>query len=228
MTDWTVDQLVYRSWTSWSKHMPRERYETMDAEKKARLLKAAAKEFAAHGYELASINTILDDAGLSKGSFYYYFEDKADLAATVLLTLSEPAIRITGYAEVHDAEQWWSELERVSWLQLRELESKKLEFEAITRLSNGMAKDPEFARRVMPALSPRVHTVMAFMETGVRVGAVRSDLPLPMLISILQSTKQSAYAHAFPRDVVPSDDELRKFSKLMLELAQRICRPPKG
>ena len=42
------------------------------AENAARLLAAAIQEFGTHGYELASINRILDAAGLSKSSFYYY------------------------------------------------------------------------------------------------------------------------------------------------------------
>src|SRR5689334_5750559 len=64
--------------------MARPRFERAAPEKREALLDAAATEFAAHGYETASLNRILLSAGLSKGSFYYYFEDKADLAAAVL------------------------------------------------------------------------------------------------------------------------------------------------
>ncbi|WP_420631650.1 TetR/AcrR family transcriptional regulator [Candidatus Leptofilum sp.] len=48
-------------------------------EHKQKLLDAALKEFIAYGYEQASINRILDDAGMSKGQFYYHFKNKASL-----------------------------------------------------------------------------------------------------------------------------------------------------
>jgi AcrR family transcriptional regulator len=51
-------------------------------------LEAAAKEFVAHGFEAASLNRILDDAGISKGAAYYYFDDKTDLYATTTLHYS--------------------------------------------------------------------------------------------------------------------------------------------
>jgi AcrR family transcriptional regulator len=64
--------------------MPLPRFDKMPSEMKERILEAAAREIAAHGYERASLNRILETAGLSKGAAYYYFEDKADLIATVL------------------------------------------------------------------------------------------------------------------------------------------------
>lgn len=200
----------------------------MDPEKKARLLEAAAREFAAHGYELASINTILDEAGLSKGSFYYYFDDKADLAATLLIALSEPVLRIVGFGAVSTPDEFWAELRRVSFIQLRELESKRVPFEATTRLSNAMAKDPAFAAKVMPHFLPRMQETTAFLQRGVEVGALRSDLPLPMLTALIQATKQAAYAARFPHDVVPTEAGLLEFSELVLDLAHRLCAPKKG
>ena len=41
----------------------------------------AAREFGEHGFEGASLNHILAEAGVSKGAAYYYFEGKADLFA---------------------------------------------------------------------------------------------------------------------------------------------------
>src|SRR6516165_8337004 len=64
--------------------MPRPRFQRAPVEKREAVLDSAAKEFAAHGYEDASVNRILLAAGFSKGAFYYYFDDKADLAAAVL------------------------------------------------------------------------------------------------------------------------------------------------
>lgn len=43
------------------------------------LFEAALAEFTAVGYDQASINTILNKAGMSKGQFYYHFQNKEGL-----------------------------------------------------------------------------------------------------------------------------------------------------
>jgi AcrR family transcriptional regulator len=64
--------------------MPFSRFAKMSSEKRERLLTIAAQEFAAHGFESASFNRILEEAQIGKSSAYYYFEDKADLFCTVV------------------------------------------------------------------------------------------------------------------------------------------------
>ncbi len=48
-------------------------------EKRTELLKAALDEFTARSFEEASLNTILKNVGISKGTFYYHFQDKEAL-----------------------------------------------------------------------------------------------------------------------------------------------------
>ncbi len=69
--------------------MPFPRFEKLDAEKRTRLMETAAREFATHGFNDASINRILDQARISKGAAYYYFADKADLFATTVRYCSD-------------------------------------------------------------------------------------------------------------------------------------------
>ena len=90
--------------------MPRPRFTRAAPALQESLLDAAAREFAEHGYDGASLNAILLAAGLSKGAFYYYFDDKTDLAAAVLerelrgFDMPGPLGRT--------AAEFWSELER--------------------------------------------------------------------------------------------------------------------
>ncbi len=51
--------------------------------------KAAMKEFARVPFEKASINQIIQNAGISRGSFYTYFEDKQDLVSFLMEELNE-------------------------------------------------------------------------------------------------------------------------------------------
>ena len=64
--------------------MSRSRFENLEPDKQQRLIDSAAEEFAAKGYDAASLNRILELAGMSKSSLYYYFDDKADLFTTLV------------------------------------------------------------------------------------------------------------------------------------------------
>src|SRR5258708_9394199 len=64
--------------------MPFPRFGKLTQERRERVLDVAAQEFGDYGFEDASINRILENAKMSKGAAYYYFEDKADLFATTV------------------------------------------------------------------------------------------------------------------------------------------------
>ncbi|MDD2921631.1 MAG: TetR/AcrR family transcriptional regulator [Anaerolineales bacterium] len=59
--------------------MPKQTFLNLLEEKRQTIVNAAVDEFAAYGYESASINRIVANSGISKGSFYQYFEDKMDV-----------------------------------------------------------------------------------------------------------------------------------------------------
>ena len=53
-------------------------------DRKEELLQAAMDEFIAKSYEEASLNNIIKKAGISKGTFYYHFQDKQALYLSLL------------------------------------------------------------------------------------------------------------------------------------------------
>ncbi|WP_350344645.1 TetR/AcrR family transcriptional regulator [Proteinivorax tanatarense] len=53
-----------------------EKFAKLDKEKQQRILSAAMKEFAEQGYEKASTNNIVKEAGIGKGMLFYYFNNK--------------------------------------------------------------------------------------------------------------------------------------------------------
>lgn len=54
-------------------------FQKLPGEKKQRIIRAALKEFADKGYEQASTNRIVKEAGIGKGMLFYYFNSKQDL-----------------------------------------------------------------------------------------------------------------------------------------------------
>ena len=64
--------------------MPTQRFLNLKDSKKNAILEAAAHEFARVPYSAVSINQIIKEAEISRGSFYTYFEDKDDLMRYML------------------------------------------------------------------------------------------------------------------------------------------------
>lgn len=64
--------------------MPTQRFLKLKEEKKQVILEAAVHEFSRVPYSSASINQIIKEADISRGSFYTYFEDKDDLMQYML------------------------------------------------------------------------------------------------------------------------------------------------
>lgn len=59
--------------------MPSDTFLRLNDEKKKKLIDASFKEFSLYNFNDVSINRIIKEAGISRGSFYMYFVDKKDL-----------------------------------------------------------------------------------------------------------------------------------------------------
>lgn len=88
----------------------------LQPEKQKRVLEAAVEEFAQKGYGRASMNLVVERAGISKGALFKYFGSKGGLFAFVYRMALE---RIKGYLKaVRDqsrGEPFFSRLEKVMW-----------------------------------------------------------------------------------------------------------------
>ena len=64
--------------------MPTNTFFNLPIEKKKKIMNAAKSEFVEYSFYDASINRIIKNAGISRGSFYMYFENKEDLFLYIL------------------------------------------------------------------------------------------------------------------------------------------------
>lgn len=69
--------------------MPKQTFLNLPEEKRKVIVDAAIEEFAEYGLENASTNRIVANSGISKGSFYQYFEDKQDVFMYLLSVLEQ-------------------------------------------------------------------------------------------------------------------------------------------
>lgn len=67
------------------------KFYSLDPEKQQRIIYAAMEQFVRNGYEKASTNEIVKNAGISKGSLFKYFNSKKEL----FFFLFEEALKVT-------------------------------------------------------------------------------------------------------------------------------------
>lgn len=72
--------------------MPKQTFLNLPEEKRNTIVGAAIDEFAKNGLENASTNRIVANSGISKGSFYQYFEDKQDVFMHLLTVIEHEKV----------------------------------------------------------------------------------------------------------------------------------------
>lgn len=165
--------------------MVRRRFDELKPERQEQLLRAAADEFADRGFEAASLNRIIARAGTSKGSLYYYFEDKADLFGTVVERATALVIQLLAGFSLDEltAESYWPAFDDLtrkfaSFLSGNAWYVRLLRSFYRLRLRSGPAGP---TARVFDWARTWVTQVVA---RGQELGVVRTDLPLPFLAEL--------------------------------------------
>lgn len=82
--------------------MPKETFFNLPAERREAILAVAIEEFAANDYRSVSISRLVVRAGIAKGSFYQYFENKQDLYRYLLGLMGEEKIRFLQHTDPPD------------------------------------------------------------------------------------------------------------------------------
>jgi AcrR family transcriptional regulator len=172
--------------------MPFPRFEKLEQEKRERLLDAAAREFAARGYDDASINHILEVARFSKGKAYYYIADKADLFGATVAWCNEQIALIDETLDLTalTAETYWPTFARLRREPLlRSFERPWLfgALKAMERLDPATLQDGLLADDVTRFQS----YVLGMLRRGQTLGVVRDDVPQDLLLVWLQALDRS-------------------------------------
>ncbi len=164
--------------------MARTRFEKLEPERQEVFLRAAAEEFAERGFEAASLNRIVEASGTSKGSLYYYFEDKSDLFSTVVETATETIIRLAGGFSIADltAETYWPTLDAFVGRTARALEGNAW-YVKLARAFYGM-RGPTAGKTTGRVFGLARHWTRQVVARGQELGVVRTDLPLDLLVEV--------------------------------------------
>jgi AcrR family transcriptional regulator len=204
--------------------MPHPRFEKLDEARKRKLIDAAGHEFARSGYKNASLNAIIEACGLSKGSFYYYFDGKADL----FMTLIDFVKQIIFQGEKPDfsvltAEQFWPMIEIMGDRSV----ALAGEYAWAAKLSRVIQQEPEVIGEPMRLFLVEMQGVLRDMLLhGQKLGQVRSDIPLDLMMSLAQSMDQATDRWMAANWEKYPTQELAQYTKILMEMTRNFLSPP--
>lgn len=206
--------------------MATSRFQNLDADKQEQILDAAADEFAAKGFDGASINQIIANAGISKGSMYYYFEDKADLYDTVMRHATEQLLAMAGGFDIADigADNFWAYLKNYAERSMVELKRNE-RYIQLARGFYGTLKpdDPDSPGADMMDWANQV--TIELLEHGQHLGVVRDDLPRGLLVQISMAVGTVIDQWTLEHFDELSEDEFSRLLDQEIDLMRRLWSP---
>ena len=157
----------------------------LDPARETRLIDAAATAFTEVGYELASLNHIIGEAGLSKSSFYHYFPDKQRLHDHVILTLRD---RLSRGLRLPDLDRLDAGSYRDAMTAVFSSLASTMSVDPQTQLLVRMFHHPLAARGPggqLTRLRAEVADWVAHaVAVGRRLGVLRQDVPVSLLTDL--------------------------------------------
>ena len=163
------------------------------AARRVQILAAARRAFARHGYEGATVKVLEAETGLSRGAIFHHFRDKDAL----FLALAED-----------DAAQMAETVNAYGLVQvMRDLQDRDAGWLGVQlEIRRRLRTDPDFAARWAEHQSAVTSATTARLQRQRAAGAVRSDVPLPILVDFLRLALDglvSGLASGMPTDHLP-------------------------
>lgn len=206
--------------------MAQSRFDNLDEEKQDEIIREAGEEFADKGYERASLNKIIEKAGISKGSLYYYFENKEDLFTTVAERASAKVMKqlVDFSLDELDADNFWEELERV----VKEVASYTSRHRWYVRLLRtfyrlrdreaGSVRETE-----MFDLSRR--WAERIIDRGQQLGVIRTDAPTEFLIEMSMALGEAGDRWFLEHFDDYDDVDFEREAERQIDVFKRILAP---
>jgi AcrR family transcriptional regulator len=184
------------------------------------LLRIATKHFAERGFDRASLNDILAEAGLSKGSYYYYFDDKDDLFAATLERATDALVAklpLLSFERL-TRETFWPAVERFVGLWAATFDTSSELFQVAFQMTEAQRRSPRFA----PVLAKGQAVFRSLIGPGQRLGCIRDDLSLDVLVRLLEANDIVLDGIFLSRHARVTRENLTAHTELVLDTFKRL------
>jgi AcrR family transcriptional regulator len=150
------------------------------------LYRAALDEFASKGYQQASINSILSEAGMSKGQFYYHFASKEALYFALIASVIER--KRAFLTEIVQPDDFSRDLFTLFSRQLRYGLEFGRKFPEVNRFSDSFIQErgnPIYDKALTRFNFQNQDFLSKRIEQAYATGELRNDLPLSFIQTII-------------------------------------------
>lgn len=162
--------------------MPKPTFFNLGDDKRARVFDAALREFSTLPFNEASINRIVKNAGIPKGSFYQYFEDKKDVYLYMIEVITEQKMAVFNQVRERDPDaDVFDVIVRTTQDAMAADGSERGWAEAGMRIE---LDDCEIAVGIRKASSEKF---ISLVERDKKRGLIRPDVDSELLINIIST-----------------------------------------
>ena len=203
------------------------RQERMDELKREKLISAALEEFAISGLENASYNRIIERSGLSKGSVYYYFDNKDSLLSMVLEQISTGFINSMSSFELPTSkEEYWQKFYEYNQKAFSYFINQPLSVQVMFMLLS----NAEFPDRHFSAFDKVFSSSEQLIQTGIDLGAVRSDLSHKTIRLLMYSIRRVLTISIFKENDIENinnvdENKVNGLLSMMYDFSKRMLTP---
>lgn len=199
--------------------MPKDTFFNLPEDKREKILDAAMSEFEHDSYENASINQIVAKSGISKGSFYQYFEDKKDLYKHILSLIVKKKMEYLTPIMMNP-------MAHNFFVVIREMNLSGLRFAKdnprFTAIGSWMLKDfkKPFYKEIIDENQGQAHDVYTMLlNNAIKRGEVRDDIDVEFTAKMIFKLSSELIIDEINLDTENWTDEafgvLDKFMKLI-------------
>jgi AcrR family transcriptional regulator len=195
-------------------------------ERRRRLLETAAREFAANGYEHASLNAIIRDCDMRKSSFYHYVGSKAALFDVVVQEAMNELARVLNIPAPRElaGPHYWDAVIRLvtEVLAVAARGDWYADVGRLFYLPDAPVQNSPTMREVLQSIGEWLSQALA---SGRACGAVRDDLPLSLQMALVSDVLRCLdgwslqHLHEYPKHAQAD------ITRLQIDILRRLLAP---
>jgi AcrR family transcriptional regulator len=198
--------------------MPKDTFLNLDEAKQRRIFEAAVDEFSQKRFSEASINQVVKNSGISRGSFYQYFKNKEDLYLYVLKQIGKEKLDLMNYAgEIKQDADFFDGFIYMIRAAL-EWSRTKPKYYRIGMLME--FDDSHFISELRKALPEGFSMLKGMIEKDIQLGRVRSDIDSGLVVDIIYTLNLHLLIHCFKTD--EESEFLKKIDEIIKILKEGI------
>lgn len=196
-------------------------------DKRGELLGTAMREFVRHGFGGASLNRIIRSCGMSKSSFYHYFESKEALFDAVVTGITgdlRESVRVPA-PEEFAVPGFWDAVARLSddLMSAAARDRRLIDLWRLFYVSDAPSGEDGPLGRVRAGIDGWLAGVLA---AGRSAGAVRADLPASLQAELTLALLWAFDAWALKNIREIDAAEGRRLADRQLDLLRRLLAAP--